>query len=100
MVLQALLDGKAQLVLVDEGCMVLEVQVYPNGLQVANIWLLAGDPGIWARNEAELEKFVDSWSKERGCDIIAMLGRPGWRKALGDQWMKVPLVQAWRKSNG
>lgn len=107
MVLASILAGRAQMLLLVEsaeatevdGCMVMEVTVYPDGTEVANVWVLGGKPGIWARYEEELEATVDSWSKFHGCDIIAMLGRPGWHKVLSDQWQTKPMVMAWRKRN-
>ena len=106
MVLASLLAGRADLFLIcDEaekeirGCMVLELNEYPQGSRVCNVWALAGTPGVWAAHEKELEELADTWAIQQGCDMIAMLGRPGWQKVLGEAWQTKPALLAWRPVN-
>lgn len=100
-VFTALLSGMADLMLcLDDGeivgAMVLEVQEYPDGQRVCNLWLLGMKPGTFRGFMELLDEALDTWSRENDCDTIAMLGRPGWQKRLPDHWHTQPMVQAWR----
>jgi hypothetical protein len=76
-VVNALLDGAAQL-WVDEGALlVTEVETYPR-LMALHFWLAAGElSAVIALSQRAME-----WGRSIGCTRASLSGRRGWERAL------------------
>lgn len=99
--LAALLAGKSALFVVLEddqvsAALIAEVEEYANGRVVGQVWGMGGIPGVLKRCQPELEALLDTWCARHGCDTIAVVGRPGWRRLLRN-FDSVPLTLAWRR---
>lgn len=98
--LQTLLAQFAQLIVATrEGelvaVIVMERHCYPNHV-VGNILFLAGAKGAY-RRISDVVPHLEKWAKERGCDRIAMLGRPGLSRLVKRHGGKsIELIHAWR----
>lgn len=98
--LELLAADKAQLVLFTaddrvQVALVMEVAVYPE-LKVGNAIFLGGHKGVM-RYMDEIVGHIESWSRKRGCAMIGLEGRKGWKKVadrLGGE--SRPLLAAWR----
>ncbi len=98
--LQLLSEDRAQLVLFTaedrvQAALVMEVAQYPEH-RVGNAMFLGGHKGVM-RFIDEIVAHIESWSRARGCDMIALEGRKGWKKVaqrLGGE--SRPLLAAWR----
>jgi hypothetical protein len=94
-------SGFSQLIIVLEGgecaaAAVMERVRYPKHV-VGNIMLLGGNAGTMG---ARLDALVDHlfrWAKARGCDRIALLGRPGFERLVRRRGgSSITLIHAWR----
>jgi hypothetical protein len=99
--LQILLAGRAQLVLVVDkqivGAVVMEVVDYP-GASVGNVLALGGERGFNKRYLASVVDHLERWCREKRCDSMMLLGRPGWsRYAVARGGETLPLLMAWKK---
>lgn len=98
--LQTLLASFAQLIVVlhkEEltAVVVMERHQYPNHV-VGNILFLAGAKGAYKRI-SDVVPHLEKWAKERGCDRIAMLGRPGLSRLVKRHGgSSIQLIHAWR----
>lgn len=98
--LQMLLADFGQLIVMTrdgelQAAAVMERHRYPNHV-VGNIMLLAGKRGTYKEID-RLFPHLEKWAKARGCDRIALLGRPGLSRLVkrhGGQ--SIPLIHAWR----
>lgn len=98
--LELLLNDRAQLVLFTsddrvQAALVMEVAQYPEH-RVGNAMFLGGHKGVM-RFTDEIVTHIEQWSRERGCDMIALEGRKGWKKVadrLGGA--SRPLLAAWK----
>lgn len=98
--LQMLLADFAQLIVMTKGgelqaAAVMERHRYPNHV-VGNIMLLAGQRGTYKEIDRLFPR-LEKWAKSRGCDRIALLGRPGLSRLVKRHGGKsIPLIHAWR----
>jgi hypothetical protein len=98
--LQMLLADLGQLIVITLGgdiqaAAVMERHRYPNHV-VGNILLLGGKPGTYAQIDA-LMPHLERWCKDRGCDRIALLGRPGLSRLVKRHGgHSISLIHAWR----
>lgn len=98
--LQTLLAQFAQLIVATrEGelvvVIVMERHCYPNHV-VGNILFLAGAKGAY-KSISHVVPHLEKWAKERGCDRIALLGRPGLSRLVKRHGGKsIELIHAWR----
>lgn len=98
--LQTLIANFAQLIVATRdgelvAVIVMERHQYPNHM-VGNILFLAGAKGAY-NQISDVVPHLEKWAKERGCDRIAMLGRPGLSRLVkrhGGQ--SIELIHAWR----
>lgn len=89
----ATLDGQIQ------AAAIMERVQYP-GHTVGNILALAGNSGT-APHMHQLSSHCEQWAKDRGCDRIAFVGRPGLSKiARKRHGNTLTLVHAWRDLGG
>ena len=101
-VLRLLVANFAQLfVMTKEGtivaaCVMERVQ-YPSHV-VANVVAFAGEYGIFREHDAEIQARMEAWAREKGCDRIAFVGRPGWTRFFVNRvgGKSIPLVHAWK----
>ena len=99
-VLSLLMDEHATLVIYTEGgqvtgAAVMEIHEYPSE-RVGNILALSGRPGFLKRIR-EAEAALQRWSRDKGCDSMSMLGRPGWAKTVGALgYSQRPALTAWK----
>jgi len=87
--LAACLVGNAQcFLLLEEGGIVgfvaMEVLNYPRR-RVASVLALGGRPGLLDASLPTLREALVAWAHEQGADTLAVIGRPGWMKALRDE---------------
>lgn len=101
--LQILVANFAQLfVMTKEGkivaACVIERQQYPSHV-VANVVALAADRGVFRQHQDEIVARWEAWARERGCDRIGFVGRPGWTRFFVNRigGNSVPLVHAWKQ---
>lgn len=98
--LQMLLADFGQLIVVTldgelQAAAVMERHRYPNHV-VGNIMVLAGKRGTYKEID-RLFPHLAKWAKTRGCDRIALLGRPGLSRLVKRHGGKsIPLIHAWR----
>jgi hypothetical protein len=98
--LELLVNDRAQLVLFTaedrvQVALVMEVTQYPEH-RVGNAIFLGGHKGVM-RYIDDIVGHIENWSRSRGCDMIALEGRKGWKKVadrLGGE--SRPLLSAWR----
>lgn len=76
---------------------VMERQQYPSHV-VANVVALSADSGIFREHGDEIRQRLEAWARERGCDRIAFVGRPGWTRFFVNRagGNSIPLVHAWK----
>ena len=99
-VLQILLAGRAQLILVmDEGIVgvaVMQAIPYPRGAN-GNILALGGVKGFNRKYLAQVTDHLERWAVRNGCTTLSLLGRPGWSRFAARRGGKShPLVVAWK----
>lgn len=99
-VLQLLLAGRAQLILVThsgiDGAAVLEIVEYP-ARRVGNVLALGGERGFNRRNFPALAEHLERWCLEKRCDSMMLLGRLGWSRIATQRGGKtLPLLLAWK----
>ena len=101
--LRILVANFAQLFVMTKGgkvvaACVMERQQYPSHV-VANVVALAADGGIFREHGAEIQERLEAWARERGCDRIALVGRPGWTRFFVNRagGASIPLVHAWKQ---
>lgn len=82
--LEAVQAEQAQLWAGEKSVMVTRVTDYSQS-RLATIWLAGGDMDELV--ETMLPKF-ETWAKEHGCDAVALAGRKGWQRVLGDRGFK------------
>jgi hypothetical protein len=77
-------------------CVMERVQ-YPSHV-VANVLAFAADYGIFRDHGGEIHERMEAWARERGCDRIGFVGRPGWTRFFVDRigGESIPLVHAWK----
>lgn len=98
--LQLLMSGRAQLVLFTaddrvQVALVMEIAQYPEH-RVGNAIFLGGHKGVM-RFVDQIVAHIEQWSRQRGCDMIGLEGRKGWKKVadrLGGG--SRPLLAAWK----
>lgn len=77
---------------------VIERVRYPSRL-VANILAMGAKTGRGISLLETLTEYCEAWSRSRGCDTIALVGRLGWTRVLcrraGDKHLT--LAQCWRR---
>jgi hypothetical protein len=85
-------DGK-----IVSACVMERVQ-YPEHV-VANVLAFAADYGMFRHHSDEIQQHLEAWARERGCDRIAFVGRPGWTRFFVTRagGKSVPLVHAWKQ---
>lgn len=76
-VLDALLDGAAQLWMLGESAAVSEVVNYPR-VKACRVWLAAGN----LDEIREIERQIETWAKSAGCGRLEIIGRKGWLRKL------------------
>jgi hypothetical protein len=99
--LKALVADFARLFVMTEGgkivaAAVMERVSYPDNV-VGNVLALAGEHGIYRNHFDAIEAHLKAWSRARGCNRIAFVGRPGLTRFVrrrGGQL--VQLVHAWQ----
>lgn len=64
---------------------VTEIHVYPSGLRICYIVLVAGSRFDDWKHMIEL---IGSWAREQGADTIRIHGRPGWLRKLPELGFK------------
>lgn len=78
--------------------LVLERVRYPSRV-VANILAMGAQNGRGLSLLESLSDYCEAWSRARGCDTIAVVGRLGWTRVLckraGDKSLR--LAQSWRR---
>ncbi len=99
-VLQILLAGKAQLILVmDEqivGVAVMQAIPYPRGAN-GNVLALGGVKGFGRKYLSPVTDHLERWAIRNGCTTLSMLGRPGWSRFAARRGGKtLALVAAWK----
>lgn len=99
-VLQILLAGKAQLILVmDEhivGAAVMQAIPYPRGAN-GNVLALGGVKGFNRKYLAQVTDHLEKWAVRNGCTTLSMLGRPGWSRFAAQRGGKtLALIVAWK----
>lgn len=77
-VVRAVETENAQLWNGPRSCMVTQVQDYPTGERVLDVWLAAGD----LDEIMEARPQVEAWAQAAGCTQIHITGRPGWARLL------------------
>lgn len=78
------------------GALVLEVVQYPR-CRVANLIAVAGEFGSLRKYSEEVESFLRTWSRDRGCDKLGALARRGWaRHFAANAWQSRPYIAAWK----
>jgi hypothetical protein len=75
----------------------MERTQYPSHI-VANVVAFAGEYGIFRVHGAEIQERMEAWARERGCDRIGFVGRPGWTRFFVNRagGHSIPLVHAWK----
>lgn len=84
--LTVLLYGNARLFVVTRegaflGFAIMEVVEYPRR-KVANVIAAGGERGFLSAAVVELLPVLQAWGIEQGADTFALIGRPGWVRAL------------------
>lgn len=76
-ILHSLQTGEMQLWANDKACVVSLVQQYPQK-KVCFIFLAGGE----LESVLKMQPQVTEWAKAQGCELLSMVGRKGWAKAL------------------
>lgn len=78
--------------------LVLERVRYPSRV-VANILAMGAQPGRGISLVKAFSDYCEAWSRARGCDTIAVVGRLGWTRVLGQRAgvKSLRLAQCWRR---
>lgn len=76
-VLDAINKGEMQLFANKGGCAVTTISQYPQK-KVCFVFLVGGDLDSVLSIQPEVEKFA----KSKDCEVLSMIGRLGWKKAL------------------
>lgn len=77
---------------------VMERQQYPSHV-VANVIAFSADYGVFRAHGEQIQQHMEAWARDRGCDRIAFVGRPGWTRFFVERagGHSVPLVHAWKQ---
>jgi hypothetical protein len=101
-VLRLLVANFAQLFVMTKGgnvvaACVMERTQYPSHV-VANVVAFAGEYGVFREHGDEIQARLETWARDRGCDRIAFVGRPGWTRFFVNRagGKSIPLVHAWK----
>lgn len=77
--------------------LVMERTAYPDRV-VGNVVAFGGEYGVYRKHVDTIMEHMEAWSRARGCDTIAFVGRPGWtRFVLRKGGEMLPLVHAWKR---
>lgn len=76
-VMQGLKTGEFQLFANDGACVVTQLTQYPKK-KVCFIFLAGGE----LESVKRLQPEVSQWAKDKGCEVLTMIGRKGWSKVL------------------
>lgn len=76
-VAQGIREGRFQLWPAARGCMVTEIQVYPQK-KVLNVFLAGGELDQLKDMEADMA----AWGKAQGCNTATFYGRRGWERVM------------------
>jgi hypothetical protein len=74
---RAIIEGRAQALLRDDCCLIVEIQDYPAERACQVMWA-AGDLDAILRAEPHLAE----WAKARNCTEMLVESRPAWARAL------------------
>ncbi len=77
---EAIRKGEAQLWCFGASALVTEIHVYPRK-KVCRIWMAAG---VFEELVRELLPAVEGWAREKGCQSVTVVGRPGWARVMKD----------------
>jgi hypothetical protein len=79
------------------GAAVIEIEEYPN-MRTGTVIALGGSVGFYERALSLMTDQLEQWCRDRDCDSISMLGRPGWSKFVSQrEWNVMPTVAAWKE---
>lgn len=98
--LMILLAGRASLIVAVEddrliSAAIMERFEYPKTI-VGNVLALAGEKGTYEHMD-QIMDFLEKWCREKGCEKITELGRPGWsRLAKRRGYQFKAYAQAWK----
>lgn len=77
---QAILDGNAQLWTRGDGLVVTEIEDTPKA-RILRFWVAAGDMG----DCLDLAEEAEEWGRSIGCERATVLGRKGWKRVLPER---------------
>lgn len=86
-ILHSLQTGEMQLWANKKACVVSLIQQYPQK-KVCFIFLAGGE----LESVLEMQPQVTHWAKSQGCELLSMVGRKGWAKALNKVGWKTSQV--------